>query len=183
MSGNLLLIYICNFHVLSRLLLIYICKLHWNLNTMFACSVDRMALGNLSFLLTRSGKLLLIYICNFHVLSNLLHWISAMAFGSGFGIVPTTHGNLLMIYICNFHVLSHLLLIYICKLHWNHIVMTDFGQALLRCWHNFLLIYIWNFHVLYNLLLIYICKLHWNLNTMFVCQVNYFWYTCEISMS
>ena len=31
MSGNLLLIYICNFHVLSNLLLIYICKLHWNL--------------------------------------------------------------------------------------------------------------------------------------------------------
>ena len=25
-----LLIYICNFHVLSHLLLIYICKLHWN---------------------------------------------------------------------------------------------------------------------------------------------------------
>ena len=24
-----------------------------------------------------------------------------------------------MIYICNFHVLSDLLLIYICKLHWN----------------------------------------------------------------
>ena len=30
MSGNFLLIYICNFHVLSHLLLIYICKLHWN---------------------------------------------------------------------------------------------------------------------------------------------------------
>ena len=30
MSGNFLLIYICNFHVLSDLLLIYICKLHWN---------------------------------------------------------------------------------------------------------------------------------------------------------
>ena len=29
-QGNLLLIYICNFHVLSHLLLIYICKLHWN---------------------------------------------------------------------------------------------------------------------------------------------------------
>ena len=28
--GKLLLIYICNFHVLSHLLLIYICKLHWN---------------------------------------------------------------------------------------------------------------------------------------------------------
>ena len=30
--GKSLLIYICNFHVLSHLLLIYICKLHWNLN-------------------------------------------------------------------------------------------------------------------------------------------------------
>ena len=29
-GGNFLLIYICNFHVLSHLLLIYICKLHWN---------------------------------------------------------------------------------------------------------------------------------------------------------
>ena len=28
-EGKLLLIYICNFHVLSHLLLIYICKLHW----------------------------------------------------------------------------------------------------------------------------------------------------------
>ena len=28
-------------------------------------------------------------------------------------------GKLLMIYICNFLVLNHLLLIYICKLHWN----------------------------------------------------------------
>ena len=27
----LLLIYICNFHVLSHLLLIYMCKLHWML--------------------------------------------------------------------------------------------------------------------------------------------------------
>ena len=29
-QGNLLLIYICIFHILSHLLLIYICKLHWN---------------------------------------------------------------------------------------------------------------------------------------------------------
>ena len=36
-AGKLLLIYICNFHVLCHLLLIYICKLHWNLNTMFVC--------------------------------------------------------------------------------------------------------------------------------------------------
>ena len=40
-----------------------------------------------------------------------------------------------------------------------------------------------NFHVLSNLLLIYIWKLHWNLNTMFVCQVNYFWFTYVIPMS
>ena len=38
-EGNFLLIYICNFHVLSHLLLIYMCKLHWNLNTMFVCQV------------------------------------------------------------------------------------------------------------------------------------------------
>ena len=30
LSGKLLLIYICNFHVLSYLLFIYTCKLHWN---------------------------------------------------------------------------------------------------------------------------------------------------------
>jgi hypothetical protein len=35
MSGNLLLIYICNFHVLSHLLLIYICKLHWIIPRLF----------------------------------------------------------------------------------------------------------------------------------------------------
>ena len=40
MPGKLLMIYICNFHVLSHLLLIYICKLHWNLNTMFVCQVN-----------------------------------------------------------------------------------------------------------------------------------------------
>jgi dynein heavy chain, axonemal len=31
-TGNFLLIYIRNFHVLNHLLLIYICKLHWNLS-------------------------------------------------------------------------------------------------------------------------------------------------------
>ena len=30
MSGKSIMMYICNFHVLSNLLLIYICKLHWN---------------------------------------------------------------------------------------------------------------------------------------------------------
>ena len=32
-------------------------------------------------------------------------------------------GNLLMIYMCSFHVLHHFLLIYICKLHWNMILL------------------------------------------------------------
>ena len=40
LRGNFLLIYKCNFHVLSNLLLIYICKLHWNLNTMFVYQVN-----------------------------------------------------------------------------------------------------------------------------------------------
>ena len=34
MSGNSLMIYICNFHVLNNLLLIHICKLHWNRDTL-----------------------------------------------------------------------------------------------------------------------------------------------------
>jgi hypothetical protein len=43
-------------------------------------------------------------------------------FGStGKELVLSTHseGESLLIFICNFHVLSHLLLIYIYKLHWN----------------------------------------------------------------
>ena len=118
-------------------------------------------------------------------------------------------GELLMIYTCIFHVLSHLLLIYICKLHWNDIAIVEAKskadddvqqgrkQDAIRRQKQFisnaledietkagefLLIYIWNFHVLSRLLFIYIFKLHWNLNTMFVCQVNYFWFTYVISM-
>ena len=63
--------------------------------------------------------------------------------------------HLLMIYIWNFHVLSYLLLIYICKLHWNL-------NTMFVCQVNSLLIYLCYFHVLSNFLIIYICKLHWN---------------------
>ena len=42
MKGKSLMIYICNFHVLSFSLFIYICKLHWNLNTMFVCQVNSL---------------------------------------------------------------------------------------------------------------------------------------------
>jgi hypothetical protein len=91
------------------------------------------------------------------------------------------YGKFLLIYICNFHVLSHLLLIFICKLHWNCLGLGfetwhkyKLGKGQVASFGNFLLIYICNFHVLSHLLLIFICKPHWYLNTMFVCQVNYF---------
>ena len=38
-EGKLLIIYICNFHVLSHLLLIYMCKLHWNQQWMLDLSL------------------------------------------------------------------------------------------------------------------------------------------------
>ena len=72
-----------------------------------------------------------------------------------------------------FHVLSHILLIYMCKLHWN--LNTMFVWQVNYFWFTYVIL-----HVLSNSLLIYICKLHWNLNTMFVCQVNYFWFTYVI---
>ena len=43
-----------------------------------------------------------------------------------FGASP---GKLLLIHICNFHVLSHLLLIYICKLHWNPEYAKEMGAS------------------------------------------------------
>jgi hypothetical protein len=43
MSGEFLLIYICNFHVLTHLLLIYICKLHWIRPAAQACAHDKTA--------------------------------------------------------------------------------------------------------------------------------------------
>jgi hypothetical protein len=69
-AGKLLLICICNFHVLSHLLMIYICKLHWNLQTF--CSSAALVLSDpiqqsLAKNSCKGGKLLLIYIRNFHV--------------------------------------------------------------------------------------------------------------------
>ena len=100
MSGNLLLIYICIFHVLSRLLLIYICKLHWN----FRKAVQ-------SFLTEKEA-----------VLDNMTKSevvIAKEAEEQRQRAARAENGKFLLIYIYNFHVLSHLLLIYICKLHWN----------------------------------------------------------------
>jgi hypothetical protein len=43
------------------------------------------------------------------------------------GKTYTQNGNFLLICMCNFHVLSHLLLIYICKLHWNSVFAKRFS--------------------------------------------------------
>jgi hypothetical protein len=115
-------------------------------------------------------------------------------------------GKFPLIYICNLHVLSNLLLIYICKLNWNfntifndtviqratemvdedgrtYYLHDDPGATVHMVIGKLLRIYICNFHILSHLLLIYIRKLHWNLNTIFVCQVNYFGFTYVISIS
>ena len=41
-----------------------------------------------------------------------------------------------MIFICNFHVLSNLLLIYICKLHWNLSDAADIRHQVWACIHR-----------------------------------------------
>ena len=48
-SGKLLIIYICNFHVLSHLLLIYICKLHWNISENKRNAQKFVAIGGLKY--------------------------------------------------------------------------------------------------------------------------------------
>ena len=44
-------------------------------------------------------------------------------------------GKFLLINICNFHVLSQLLLIYICKLHWNFSQGAEGATATQRAYH------------------------------------------------
>ena len=57
-EGKSLLIFICNFHVLSSFLLIYICELHWKLSHVLTrTTAVTYRLRSLFF-----GKLLLIYI-------------------------------------------------------------------------------------------------------------------------
>ena len=41
-------------------------------------------------------------------------------------------GKYLLIYICNIHVLSNLLLIYIYKLHWNLLCLTEGADPNIR---------------------------------------------------
>ena len=180
MSGELLLIRICNFHVLSNLLLIYTCKLHWNLNTMFECQ----------------GDLLLIYIYNFHVLNHLpliyickLHWNLSSRLGAEKSDLFYCHRSFLVVILDSEHTepvttcTRKTCVTSSSSSSCDGAVISCAGCLFFLCERlgsdsqggglgNFFLIYICNSHVLTHLLLIYICKLHWNLNTMFVCQVN-----------
>ena len=126
MSGKLLMIYICNFHVLSDLLLIYICKLHWNSNTLDIDIIELWIRRDQDLGKRNQWKFFIFsYVNNYrNILSFFLvlysHYVNP-EFVKLFGISIDRYyqsGKFLLIYICNFHVLSDLLLIYICKLHW-----------------------------------------------------------------
>ena len=134
MSGEFLLIFICNFHVLSHLLLNYICKLHWNLNTKGSETVKT------------------------HLDSETTRLEEMVQRGHETNATKTSGGSIFV---------------------GNPMDMALFGIIVIWLVSSMIklplqVIYMCNFHVLSHLLLIYICKLHWNLNTMFVCQVNYF---------
>jgi hypothetical protein len=135
MSGKLLLIYICNFHVSSHLLLIYICKLHWN-------PPPLQPLANIEPFLLFDEEEEGMFAQDMYafsedestgpyVSSSSTDTRSDTSVDEPDDFSDNQSGYFLLMYMCYFHVLSHLLLNYICKLHWN-------------------------------------------LNTMFVCQVNYF---------
>ena len=142
-TGDFLLMYICNFHVLSDLLLNYICKLHWNQRTTrihcHGCVSDGRHFS-FDYLNEAEGI----------GISEAMNGLIGRRTADGWWVKV----NFLLIFICNFHVLSNLLLMYIFNLHWNL-------NTMFVCQVNFLLIFIFNFHILSNLLRIYICKLHW----------------------
>ena len=130
MTGKFLLIYICNFHVLSHLLLIFICKLHWNWSvgqkksrhTLVDSMLDLGLLPLSSMYTLTPGK--------------IRPTTASDSTRNRRKVRPSTAsgarrqaGKLLLIYICNFHVLSNLLLIYICKLHWNFNTMFECHQV------------------------------------------------------
>ena len=116
------MIYIWNFHVLSNLLLIYTCKLHW---IQYSNHMHDKHHPDHPFIdwdrgFTADGRYL--------YLKKGTNPKTGLKFGLEHSAVRcaeivkaglASHGKSLMIYIWNFHVLSNLLLIYICKLHWN----------------------------------------------------------------
>ena len=112
MSGKLLLIYTCNFHVLSHFLLIYICKLHWNPNARFFPSFTTA---------TRPKRKSWVQICPRRSQRRTSCCIPTKRplTASTLTAMQRSSSGVMSCSVCNFLVLSNLLLIYICKLHWN----------------------------------------------------------------
>jgi hypothetical protein len=148
MSGKFLLIYICNFHVLNHLPLIYICKLHWNLSSRLGAEKSDLFYCHRSFLV--------VILDNEHIEAATISIKTCSTSCSSFGDGALISGAGCLFFLC------------------ERLGSDSQGGGLGMSGKLLRLIYICNFHVLSHLLLIYICKLHWNLNTMFVCQVNYF---------
>ena len=91
-----ILIYICNFHVLSNLLLNYICKLHWNRNTLpqvLAILCGDTFQGPSSGTISLSEKKHVSYLEMFWSTPNLVggHWLPQV-----FEVVIYANGNLVV---------------------------------------------------------------------------------------
>ena len=147
--GKLLMIIICNFHVLSHLLFIYICKLHWkpsqetDLECLYELPFDDNTFithgkhpENTALVLGQAVRSVGSFLRKpHHHQSHLDSTITRTGHNLRSDDIRRDPSSLfprdttvalarqkvhfLMIYICNFHVLNHFLLIYICKLHWN----------------------------------------------------------------
>jgi hypothetical protein len=134
MSGESLLIYICNFHFLSNLLLIYIYKLHCNPPAMSndingnrrkqkyfgrnnACELVLQSIKKFptSIALCEAALDVVSLLCRYDEDKKTENLENISLFGD-LGVCDVlTKVNIPLIYICIFHVLIHLLLIYICK--------------------------------------------------------------------
>ena len=130
MLGKLLVIYTCNFHVLSNLLLIYICKLHWNLqgfendpdqppggwvvvacfHTLWSSSCVKLMpeLAEVVPYFQDSSTMLSVRADGFELAtisrSLQVHSFPTLVIFRGGIEVDRLEGNLLLIYMCNFHV-------------------------------------------------------------------------------
>jgi hypothetical protein len=160
MSGKFLLIYICNFHVLSHLLLNYIYKLHWNISPKVSHNIE----GSIKRVL---GSVKVVG----NELARTYRQIESTAFKHNVAARE--------IFDSVFQELKELLVVcekassrratrhrsefdFYCPEYMSHVYNVNIHRITSPS-GKFLLIYICNFHVLSNLLLIYICKLLWNL--------------------
>ena len=112
MSGDFLLIYIYNFHVINHFLLIYIYNFHLNLDLDVQHPEMSIGLDKIP-----SQQILLVQKLNLKDVQFGL--VQKSVFDILTKCISALKGKLLLSYMCNFHVLNHLLLIYIFELHWK----------------------------------------------------------------